>query len=318
MVAAPAHDADALVAFFRRYQEALAKAKSVLVVGGGPAGIEYAGFVATAFPKVKVTLVDGGTELLASAVGSSPKFRADLTKKLAALGVELVFNELLSLPPHEELSMPATRTLTSKVTGRQYTSDVQILATGYVKLNSEPLQAAPWAARLSKAGLKVNEFLQVEGVPHVFAAGDIADVRGPDGTVTKMAAQARMQAELISENMAKLLDARAVGGTASTAALKPFTSTHFVMFGAVAKGIGTVQGMPGAQWVLTGTLGNWMASMKTKDFMLSMLILPNMAPVAGSPMQKRGGVAVPLVVGSVCAAALYGLYALVKMPLVRM
>jgi len=305
------------VAFFHRYQEALVKAKSVLVVGGGPAGIEYAGFVAAAFPKVKVTLVDGGTELLASAVGSSPKFRADLTKKLAALGVELVFNERLDLPPHEELSAPATRTLTSKVTGRQYTSDVQILATGYVKLNSEPLQASPWAAQLSKAGLRVNEFLQVEGAPHVFAAGDVADVRGPRGTVTKMAAQARMQAELISENLAKLLDARAAGGAVGAVALKPFTSTHFVMFGAVARGVGAVQGMPGAEWVLTGTLGNWMAGMKTKDFMLTMLILPNMAPVAAAPTPTKGSVAVPLVVGSVCAAALYGLYALVKIPLVR-
>ena len=263
---------------FHRYQEALAQAKSVLVIGGGPAGIEFAGFAASTFPNAKVTLVNNGAELLSNVPAAAPRFRADLTRKLQALGVELVFDEALALPAEEDLSVPATRTLTSTKTGRTFTSDVQILATGFIKLNSEPLQASPWAAHLSKAGLKVNEYLQVEGAPHIFAAGDIADFHGPKGPVTKMAAQARFEAEIVIENLHRLLNARAKGDEA-VVALKPFKPMHFGMMAAIAKGTGAVQGLPFDQWTAGGWLGNALAGFKAKDFFLKALVQKYVAPV---------------------------------------
>ena len=269
---------------FHRYQEALARAKSVLVIGAGPAGIEFAGFAASTFPNAKVTLVHNGAELLSNVPAAAPKFRADLTRKLQALGVELVFDEALALPADDDLSVPAARTLTSTKTGRAFPSDVQIVATGYTKLNSEPLQASPWAARLSKAGLQVNEYLQVEGAPHIFVAGDVADVRGPNGPVTKMAAQARFQAEVVIENLHRLLDARAKGGErgaagAAAVALKPFKPMHFGMMAAIAKGTGAVQGLPFDQWTAGGWLGNVLAGFKAKDFFLKALVQKYVAPV---------------------------------------
>ncbi|KAJ8070665.1 hypothetical protein OCU04_001036 [Sclerotinia nivalis] len=44
--------------------EQLPKAKTILVAGGGPVGIETSGEIASAFPTAKITLLSGGTRLL--------------------------------------------------------------------------------------------------------------------------------------------------------------------------------------------------------------------------------------------------------------
>lgn len=256
--------ADEIVEYFKRGYEALGKAKDVLVIGGGAAGVEYAAYIAAAFPAAKVTLVHGGDALFNNAPGAAARFKADIRQKLTALGVEIVLNEMLALPKDEDLSIPKRRTLTSTVTGRQYTSDVQIVAIGFSKINSEPFQASPWAAHLTKGGIKVNSFLQVEGVPQVFAAGDVANVQGPSGPVGKMAGNARFQATAAAHNILKLIE------QGPRAELAPFTPLPFMMFVALGPHHGTTQGLPLDQYTFTGVLGDAVVGIKARDFFLGM------------------------------------------------
>ncbi|KAL8170492.1 hypothetical protein V2J09_022296 [Rumex salicifolius] len=53
-----------LMRAWKAAQEAIGLANSVLIVGGGPTGVELAGEIATAFPEKKITLVHRGSRLL--------------------------------------------------------------------------------------------------------------------------------------------------------------------------------------------------------------------------------------------------------------
>ncbi|KAF0705268.1 hypothetical protein As57867_007060, partial [Aphanomyces stellatus] len=69
-------------------------ANSVLVVGGGPVGIEVAAEIAVKHPSKHVTILDANKELVANA-RVSDAFRTQVTDKLTALGVNLVLGERL-------------------------------------------------------------------------------------------------------------------------------------------------------------------------------------------------------------------------------
>lgn len=88
--------------------EKLKAAKSVLIVGGGPTGVELAGEIVTDFPDKKVTLVHGGARLL-EFVGE--KAGAKALPWLESKGVTVILNDKLEVtkgtPPVANVTSPS-------------------------------------------------------------------------------------------------------------------------------------------------------------------------------------------------------------------
>ncbi|KAI4272558.1 MAG: hypothetical protein L6R38_006562 [Xanthoria sp. 2 TBL-2021] len=68
-------------------QTALPNAKTVLIAGGGPAGVETAGEIASLFPKIDITLLSGADRLLTRL---RPAISAAAESRLQAMGVKVV------------------------------------------------------------------------------------------------------------------------------------------------------------------------------------------------------------------------------------
>ncbi|KAL8847934.1 MAG: hypothetical protein Q9221_006999 [Calogaya cf. arnoldii] len=68
-------------------QSALPNAKTVLIAGGGPAGVETAGEIASLFPKIEISLLSGADRLLTRL---RPALSAAAQKQLEGLGVKVV------------------------------------------------------------------------------------------------------------------------------------------------------------------------------------------------------------------------------------
>ncbi|KAA8497154.1 Apoptosis-inducing factor-like A [Porphyridium purpureum] len=155
--------------------ERLHAAKEVLIIGGGPTGVELAGEIAFKFPDKSVTLAHGTDRLLP---GLSPKASAVALKNLQALNVNVLLSKRLS--KQDEAYKKA---------------DVVYTCVGYLP-NTELMQAS-FASKLDKDGrITVDDKLRIYGYEHLFAIGDCANVA--EG---KQGYSAMMQAKTCTKNM---------------------------------------------------------------------------------------------------------------------
>lgn len=140
----------------------LRAAHSVLVVGGGPVGVEVAGEIVTDLPDKKVTLVHSRDILID---GKDVKQHKAICSFLQKKGAEVILGEKVS-----EIS-PGTYRLTPS--GKTIDADLVYWAVGS-RPNTDFLKTSSLADALDAHGyVKVNEFFQVEGHSNIFALGDI-------------------------------------------------------------------------------------------------------------------------------------------------
>ncbi|KAJ1663028.1 hypothetical protein GGF38_003241, partial [Coemansia sp. RSA 25] len=128
----------------RRNFDTVARAKSILIIGGGAVGVEMAGEIGYMYPDKKVTLVHSGSRLLP--LNFKPALSDGAVDKLQRVGVTVVLNEKIAMPAAADTPFDCSiRPLTLfGSSGQEYTSDLQILATG-TQLNTEymvPLETA--------------------------------------------------------------------------------------------------------------------------------------------------------------------------------
>ncbi|KAJ3314244.1 hypothetical protein HDU76_002447 [Blyttiomyces sp. JEL0837] len=234
--------------------DAVTKAKSVLIVGGGPIGIEVAGEIATDHPNVKVTLIHAGSELLNTVTNISPKARAQALSTLKSLNVEVILNEKVlpsngSILPNNEGYHLGSLTLKTN-TGRELTSDVQFLATGNVKVNSEivrTLATGGFGDIIDEKGfVKVLATGQLNdsSLKHIFALGDVSNL-----DKFKLAYLAgKVQAPLIADNIISIV--KNPSGPTKLKNYTPFAMNVLIL------SIGRKGGMVQLPF---GVFGNWTA-----------------------------------------------------------
>lgn len=173
---------------------ALAAAGRALIVGAGPVGLELAGEIRSAFPEVRITIVDAADDILEGPY--APALRAELRAQLEALGVELLLGAPLEALPSiapGTLAPVAART----AAGRDVSADVWFRCFGVTPV-SDYLGADLAPTRTPEGFIAVTPELRVVGEERVFALGDVSDAD------RKMAAIARMQAEVVAGNIRAL------------------------------------------------------------------------------------------------------------------
>ncbi|KAL8686727.1 MAG: hypothetical protein Q9218_006904, partial [Villophora microphyllina] len=152
------------IAALKATQSALPNAKTVLIAGGGPAGSETAGEIATLFPAIETTLLSGADRLLTRL---RPAIGAAAEAKLAAMGVKTVHN----VKAESSASSKAGQTEVRLSDGTSRTVDVYILATG-IKPNTSFL---PRSWLTEKNYVITRDSTSLRGpVDNVYAIGDVA------------------------------------------------------------------------------------------------------------------------------------------------
>ncbi|XP_045293634.1 ferroptosis suppressor protein 1 isoform X1 [Leopardus geoffroyi] len=200
------------------------RSRSVVVVGGGSAGVEMAAEIKTEFPEKEVTLIHSHVALADKEL--LPCVRQEAKEILLQKGVRLLLSERVS--SLEELPLNEYRECIQVHTdkGTEVATNLVIVCNG-IRINSAAYRSAfapfldkellfgsyrkeladhrrrklvPAMSReshlASDGALRVNEYLQVEGCSHVYAIGDCADVREP-----KMAYHAGLHANVAVANI---------------------------------------------------------------------------------------------------------------------
>ncbi|KAF6107393.1 apoptosis inducing factor mitochondria associated 2 [Phyllostomus discolor] len=156
---------DAIQAYEDMVQQ-VQRSKSIVVVGGGSAGVEMAAEIKTEYPEKEVTLVHSKVALADKEL--LPCVRQEVKEILVQKGVQLLLSErvcnLGKLPLNEYRECIDVQT----DKGTELTANLVIVCNG-IKVNSSAYHSAFDSQLASDGALRVNEYLQVEGYSHIYA-----------------------------------------------------------------------------------------------------------------------------------------------------
>ncbi|KAG6860558.1 hypothetical protein C0995_009840 [Termitomyces sp. Mi166 len=219
--------------WFKEWQGKFAKAKDVLLVGGGAVGIgvsslslsmmhclmyctEFAGEIKDLDPSKNVTIVHSDSMLLNKTYPD--KFRKDVERRLRARDVNLFLGDIA---PDDALTTSSTHITTRN--GTILTPDLIIPCRG-PRPNTSILSSALGPDVLTPSGhAKVLSTFQLPAHPRIFVCGDIADLNEQ-----RAIAKYSGHADVVSKNVLALFD-----GQAPSMAYKGATEAIFVTIGKV-------------------------------------------------------------------------------------
>jgi len=178
---------------------------NIVVVGGGPTGVEISGSLAEMrrrvlpkdYPeldlsKMQIFLVEAGPALLGPMSKAS---QDDASNYLNELGVKVLTNTAMKRFEN----------------GRAYYSDTEFIPTENMiwaaGVNGTALPGLPEAAVARNKRINVNRWNLVEGETNIFAIGDVANMVTEDAPkgLPMLAPVAQQQADLLAKNIQRLL-----------------------------------------------------------------------------------------------------------------
>lgn len=172
-------------AAFKAVQASLPKAKTILIAGGGPLGVEAAGEISSAYPNAKVTLLSGDSRLLLRLKRLTSQRAQDYLEK--KLGVVVIHNVRVK----SNSKRPSESEMAVKIPlsdGSTHSTDLYIDTTGGVP-NSEFIPR-DWLDETGRVITK-GTYFRVRGSanndPHaegIYALGDI--VAGSSNTIVEL------------------------------------------------------------------------------------------------------------------------------------
>ena len=169
------------------YSKQLSESKDILIVGGGPVGVELAAEIICAYPQKKVVLVHSKLSLLEK---MHPKVGKAAHKFLSLKKVEIKYGQKL-------VSKSNNYYTTSK--NEAIFADLVFNCTG-ITPNSD---FVPVQLRDKQSFIEVNPFLQLQKWPNIFSAGDVNS-----SGFEKTAQNAENQSKLAIYNLKRLVKRR--------------------------------------------------------------------------------------------------------------
>ncbi len=177
---------------------------NIVVVGGGPTGVELSGAIADMkryqlpkdypeidFSKMKIYLLEGSPKTLAA---MSERSSADSKKYLEKLGVTLLTNTILQDYDGEKITLKDSSSINSKIV---------IWAAG-IKGNIPGGIDKELVAKGNR--IKVDRQCRVQGMENIYAIGDVAYMEEPawPNGHPQVAPVAMQQADLIADNLQRI------------------------------------------------------------------------------------------------------------------
>ncbi|MCW7537995.1 FAD-dependent oxidoreductase [Aquabacterium sp. A7-Y] len=189
---------------YRQYSSVIQAANRVLIVGGGPIGVEVAGELSESHPGKSIILLESGRRLLP---GTSLMAAQHAASVLASRGVSILFGERLqaaTTAPDDIFAGPGIATTSI---GRKIGYDLLVWCTGG-RPNTAYMKPLLYAALNEQGRVRVNPDLRVVGHPALFALGDITDL-----DENKMAWHIDGQVRCAADNIRRIIQ----GGRAALA-----------------------------------------------------------------------------------------------------
>lgn len=179
-------------AFYERFNARLLQARRVLIIGGGPIGVEVAGEISENWPDKSVTILEAAPRILS---GTAEHAAAVLAKR----GVNIITGDKLDgqARPYDDIFADGGEAMT--VSKRRIAYDLILWCTGG-RPNTAYMQTY-FAGVLYSAGcIIVSPDLRVLGQNALFALGDITDL-----AENKMALHIFGQVKVAHANVCALL-----------------------------------------------------------------------------------------------------------------
>ncbi|KAH7322202.1 hypothetical protein B0J17DRAFT_582458 [Rhizoctonia solani] len=187
----------ASIEFLQRAQKRLKEAESVLVVGGGALGIQFATDLKDLYSNKNITLLHSRMQLLPR---FSEKVHDEINATMHKLNVNLILGQRLdlksTLPENAEYDEQGRRVVKTEQ-GKRICADLVLLCTGQVPNTGLMRDLAPHAVDEKTGMVKVLRTMQVDladsqfinqaseeqgqgrsNLPHIYAIGDAADAFG--------------------------------------------------------------------------------------------------------------------------------------------
>jgi NADH dehydrogenase FAD-containing subunit len=220
----------------REYQK-LFSAQKILIIGGGPVGVELAGEIKSKYKTKEVTLIHSGTRLL-------PFLKQEASNKAISLlkdiGVKVELNQRLQrLDEYNYQGMTNNKT---------YTANVVYQTTGAKPNNKVLIDYLPEALDIS-GQIIVDEFFKVITTENIYAIGDVNNV--PEA---KLGFLANLQGEHLSRNLIRMLSGKK---------LKKYKPHKTIAIVPIGRNKGVIQ-LP---LLISGL--KFLIRMKTKDFFIA-------------------------------------------------
>lgn len=201
-----------LGSFEKQYAElrqAIKEATRILILGGGPVGVELTGEILDVLPEKDITLVHAGESLLDNASPAlSASFQKSVLEKLQSKGVNLLLGQRVEVSEETlNKSFVAGKRSIKTSKGEIVETDLVILCTGKCLPNQTSSDLFPKEWMSQKQEIEVNDFLQIraeEKSGNLFAIGDVTAL--PE---TKLASYSYMHAEVVAKNIAQMCRGKA-------------------------------------------------------------------------------------------------------------
>ncbi|PWY98572.1 FAD/NAD(P)-binding domain-containing protein [Testicularia cyperi] len=251
---------DDIYADFQRLQSQIKAAQNILVLGGGPTGVEFVGEVVQVYPeKAKnITLVTRGDHLISNGKDSFVTLSSKLISQLKGKGVNVVLDDSISADDLSTGALESSTTFTTEK-GAQIPADFVFIASGG-KPNSELVKAVDASVVNDKGQVVVNPDLSVKSSSPLwkryFVVGD-----ANDAPVSKTSYMAGTHASATAKNIIEIVKAEAKSAKPNTKPAPP-QSGDIIMVPLGKWG--------GAGYLMFFTPGSWITgSIKGKSLFLS-------------------------------------------------
>lgn len=166
---------DQMAASWKSLQNKVTNARSILISGGGPTGVEVAGELAARYGKDKdITLVLSGSKPVASAITSVQDI---VDKDLQKLGVKLIRNARVA---NTTTSSDGKQTEVSLSINQASSVDLYLPLHGAVPNTS----FLPHSLLDESGNLKLDSYMRASGAKNVWGIGDVGDLEPKQLTVT--------------------------------------------------------------------------------------------------------------------------------------
>lgn len=189
------------------YQATIEAAQRILIVGGGPIGVEVAGELSEAYPSKAITVLEAGPRLLA---GTSDAAARHATSVLISRGVSIILGERLQRSSAASEDVFGGKGEAATTSGRTLVYDLLVLCTGG-RPNTSYMNQKLGEALNERGQICVGPDLRVLGHETMFALGDITDLNE-----NKMAWHIGGQVSAAATNIRLVLRGRLLGPALKT------------------------------------------------------------------------------------------------------